>query len=155
MRFVIQGRLDGLNEYTRACRGNAFGGNAAKKRNQKIVKEAIQQAVREGRLEPVMVYPIELRIIWFEKNQRRDIDNIVFAKKFIQDALVEEGILEDDSQKYINQCHDLVLIDKENPRIEVELNDRNRVHEEREDEVWDAYIRSMQTMPQSMANELQ
>jgi len=126
LKFIIPGRLDGLNEYTKACRGNAFGGNAAKKRNQKIVKEAIQQAVKEGRLAPVEVYPIQLRIQWFEKNRRRDIDNIVFAKKFIQDALVEAGILEDDTQRHINQCHDLVFVDKDNPRIEVELAEESR-----------------------------
>lgn len=48
----------------------------------------------------------------------------MFATKFIQDALVDMGIIENDSQKFLNQnLHD-VQVDKENPRIEVEIIER-------------------------------
>jgi len=62
-------------------------------------------------------------MVW--KNKRRDVDNITFATKFIQDALVKQGIIIDDSQKYINQLRHDVKVDKEYPRIEVQLIENN------------------------------
>lgn len=121
MKFTIPSRLDGLNTYTLACRNNRYGGNVCKKKNQKIVSLAIQQAQAIGALKPVENYPVGLKIKWFEKDSRRDWDNVTFAKKFIQDSLVNEGILMNDSRKFVSWGTDDVLVDKENPRIEVEI----------------------------------
>ncbi|ACA63327.1 putative Holliday junction resolvase [Lactobacillus phage c5] len=117
MKFIINGRLDSLNEYTKACRANRYGANAMKRKNEKKVIEGIKCAG----LKKVEEYPLNLYIVWYEPNKRRDIDNITFATKFIQDALVKSGILEDDSQKYIVGVLHRVLVDRKNPRIEVEL----------------------------------
>lgn len=116
-KFVITGRLDSLNDYTKACRANRYGANSMKKKNEAKVFEGIKRAG----LTKADKYPINLNIIWYEPNRRRDIDNVTFATKFIQDALVKAGILEDDSQKYIVGVFHRVLVDKDNPRIEVEL----------------------------------
>ena len=116
-KFTINGRLDGLNDYTKSCRANRYGANAMKRKNEAKVIEGIKRA----RLKKAAHYPINLYIIWYEPNRRRDVDNITFATKFIQDALVKFGILEDDSQKYIVGVLHRVLVDKDNPRIEVEL----------------------------------
>lgn len=115
--FTIYGRLDSLNDYTKACRANRYGANTMKKRNEAKVYEGIKRAG----LSKADKYPINLYIIWYEPNRRRDIDNVTFATKFIQDALVKAGILEDDSQKYIVGVFHRVLVDRDNPRIEVEL----------------------------------
>lgn len=120
-RFTIQGRLDGLNEYTRANRANAHKGNSLKKKNERVVCIGIIQACARGDLRKVDKYPIELKIMWYEPNSRRDIDNITFATKFIQDALVKKGILQNDSQKYISKVSHEVTVDKNNPRVEVEI----------------------------------
>jgi Holliday junction resolvase RusA-like endonuclease len=117
MKFVIQGRLDGLNEYTNANRSNRYLANTVKHKNQNIVKFAIYKA----KLKKVVNYPVMLKITWYEQNKRRDIDNITFATKFIQDELVNSGIIIDDSQKYINKLEHDVKVDKDNPRIEVEI----------------------------------
>lgn len=117
MKFVITGRLDSLNDYTKACRANRYGANSMKKKNEAKVYEGIKRAG----LTRADKYPINLHIIWYEPNRRRDIDNITFATKFIQDALVKAGILEDDSQRYIVGVFHRVLVDRDNPRIEVEL----------------------------------
>ena len=119
MRFVIEGRLDGLNEYTRANRSNRYQGNSMKARNEK----AVLLAIREARLKPVQKYPVELQIAWYEPDRRRDVDNIQFAVKFIQDALVEAGILEKDSQKYVSKLSHEVKVDRKNPRIEVTIKE--------------------------------
>lgn len=121
MKFTIHGRLDGLNEYTTANRTNRYKGSAMKRRNENIVIRAIQEA----KLNRVYKYPAQLKITWYEPNSRRDIDNITFATKFIQDALVKMKILIDDSQKYINKIEHEVSVCKENPRIEVEIIERS------------------------------
>ena len=117
MKFVIYGRLDGLNEYTKSCRGNAYGANNMKKRNQ----ESVIWAIREHKLPKIDKYPIKLNIVWYEPNKRRDIDNVTFAVKFILDAMVEEKVIIDDSQKYVSEISHIVKVDKEDPRIEVEI----------------------------------
>ena len=51
----------------------------------------------------------------------KDKDNIAFSKKFIQDALVLEGIIPGDGWKNIEGFVDNFFIDKQNPRIEVTI----------------------------------
>ena len=121
IKFVIKGKLDGLNEYINACRANRYKGAEMKKKNERLVMAYILQAVNFGEIYEVKNYPIKLNINWYEPNSRRDVDNVTFATKFIQDSLVRTGILEDDSRKYINQVNHSVFTDKENPRIEVEI----------------------------------
>lgn len=67
--------------------------------------------------------PVTIRFRWIEKNSRRDMDNIAFAKKFILDALVKKGVLQDDGWKWVRGFKDEFYIDKKNPRIEVELEE--------------------------------
>lgn len=119
--FVIYGRLDGLNEYTKANRSNRYKGSKMKVQNEAIVI----QAINLYQLKKIKKYPIQLKITWYEKDKRRDVDNITFATKFIQDALVKQGIIVDDSQKYINKISHDVKVDKKYPRIEVELIENN------------------------------
>ena len=40
------------------------------------------------------------------------MDNVAFATKFIQDALVVSGIFPDDSQKYIKELHHTLEVQK-------------------------------------------
>lgn len=116
-KFVIEGRLAGLNEYTSANRSNKYGGSKMKENNENHVIWAIRQA----KLSKVDKYPIKLKITWYELNLKRDIDNIIFATKFIQDALVKSKIIKNDSQKYINKIEHEVILDRKNARIEVEI----------------------------------
>lgn len=116
-KFIIDGRLDDLNKYTNACRTNPYKGAKMKKDNEKIVMFYIHKY----KLIKIENYPVKVKIDWYEKDRRRDIDGITFATKFILDSLVKTKILEDDSQKYINEIEHHVYIDKNNPRIEVSL----------------------------------
>lgn len=115
MKITIKGTMDGLNEYTRANRGNRYSGNKAKKRNQLMVYEALYG--RKERFED----PVHITFTWYEPNRRRDMDNIAFAKKFILDALVGAGVLQGDGWKHISGFTDRFRVSKENPRIEVEI----------------------------------
>lgn len=54
-----------------------------------------------------------MRFEWHERTKKRDADNIASAKKFILDALVKNGVLEDDSRKYVKGFYDTIIDDKE------------------------------------------
>lgn len=125
MKFTIYGRLPSLNDYVLANRSNRYAGASMKKRNEQLIDKAILKAIDGGFLRMVNKYPITLKIVWYEPNKRRDVDNITFAVKFIQDALVKADVIEDDSQNFINVVQHEVYIDRENPRIEVEILERN------------------------------
>lgn len=110
----------GLNDYTRACRTNPYKANKLKHEQQDLVKVAFLSDYRNFN-ENISKYPIDVKITWYEPNKRRDVDNVQFAVKFILDALVELKVLEDDNQKCITAISHEVKVDKDNPRIEVEL----------------------------------
>lgn len=120
--FTIQGRLDGLNDYTKENRRNRYAGNKMKHKNELMVQEGIIQGLRDKTLKNISDYPISLHITWYEPNRRRDIDNITFATKFILDSLSSYGVIIDDSQKFINSISHDVLVSKDNPRIEVSIH---------------------------------
>ncbi len=111
----ISGRLDGLNEYTRACRSKSWqAGAEMKKRNEAKVIACILDQLKDVYID----YPVTVEFVWFEKDSRRDLDNIAFAKKFILDAMVKMGTLKDDSQKYIQGFTDIVFTHRQ-PSVRV------------------------------------
>lgn len=116
--FEIPGRLDGLNEYTAACRRDKHAGGKMKRHNQTIV----EWAIKASRLK-AMRTPIKARFVWIEPNAKRDKDNVAFAKKFILDALVEMGIIASDGWKHIDGFTDEFLVNRSNPRIIVYLEE--------------------------------
>lgn len=114
--LTIPGKLCGLNDYIAAERTNRHKGAKMKADNGNIVAVAIRQCLRGVRIEK----PVYMEYSWFEKNKRRDLDNISsFGRKVIQDALVDAAVLKDDGWKYIVGFSDSFEVDKKNPRIEV------------------------------------
>ncbi len=118
MKFTIQDSLCDLNRYVNACRANYHAGNAIKRtETSRVYWEAKKQ-----KLKPITQYPVRIVYRWYSKNERMDIDNVAFAKKFINDGLVEAKVLENDSRKFVLAFEDHFFIDKKNPRIEIEIN---------------------------------
>lgn len=117
--FVIPGRPPGLNDYTAACRGCAVAGEKMKHKAQ----DAVRSAIRAAGLKP-MSAPVDVRITWYEKNRRRDKDNIRFGVKFILDALVAERVIENDNWGWVRAIAAEYRVDKANPRIHVLIEER-------------------------------
>lgn len=118
--LIIKGRLDNMNDYTRACRTNQYKGAKMKQKNETVVIQAILEQF--GRLR--IIKPVRIRYRWYEPNKRRDLDNISsFGRKVIQDALVQTKVLQDDGWNYIIGFQDAFFVDKEHPRIEVEIEE--------------------------------
>ena len=116
MKLIIQGQLPNLNDYTLACRSNKFAGSKMKKDAERLISLFIKT-----QLKTEIKGTVKLSFRWYEPNRKRDLDNICFAKKFILDALVSNGIIEADGWKCVVGFTDEFFIDKENPRIEVDI----------------------------------
>lgn len=117
MKLIIEGQLPNLNDYTKACRTNRFAGAKMKEKSDALISVFIKQQLGKAYFDE----PVKLSFRWYEPNKRRDLDNICFAKKFILDALVKNGIIVDDSWQWVKGFTDEFYIDKEWPRIEVEI----------------------------------
>ena len=94
MKFVIDMKLPGLNDYIRVCRCNKY--QAAKFKND--IEEEIGLFLTKM---PKWNNPIKIHFHWIEGNKKRDLDNIAFAKKFILDAMVKNKKLQNDNRKCV------------------------------------------------------
>lgn len=117
MKIVINGELTDLNSYIKKLNYNRFAANEIKQiETQRVAFECINQKVTR-----VEKYPVIVNFSWYSKDNRMDIDNVCFAKKFILDGMVIAGVLDNDSRKFVNGFKDMFYVDKRNPRVVVEI----------------------------------
>lgn len=100
--FIINFKLPSMNEYVGACRASAFVGAGFKKNVEKTINIGIEEGLKNQTLKPTDK-EVDIVIYWVCKNKKRDVDNIQSSVKFILDSMVGNGILPNDSQKYIKQ----------------------------------------------------
>ena len=117
--LVISGSLPNLNDYTKACRTNRIVGAKMKKDAERVITLYILQQLKGISFNDT----VELNFRWYEPNKKRDLDNICFAKKFILDALVSNGIIIDDGWRGVVGFTDNFFVDKNFPRIEVDIRE--------------------------------
>lgn len=116
--LTIPGRLPGLNEYTNACRTNPQKGNQMKRDAQTAAMWQIKAQLRGCKFQR----QVFLLFTFYEQDRRRDKDNVSsFARKVIQDALVQCGTLQDDGWNNVTGYLDRFEVDSEMPRIVVEF----------------------------------
>lgn len=121
--FTIPGTLPSLNEFlaaTKQHRRGYYAGNGMKRKYEQIISAYIPRKAKGLCVDT----PCVIRFKYYEPTNRRDPDNISgVARKFILDALVKDGVLKDDSRKYIKGLQDEYYTDKKEPRIEVIISD--------------------------------
>lgn len=115
MKIEIPLKLPSLNEIISANRANKYAGAEKKKQIETAIMWYLK-LVREKITEPVTIH-----FTWYEKNQKRDKDNVASAKKFVLDALQKSGILPNDNNKYIAGFTDSFVYG-ENYKVVVEIN---------------------------------
>lgn len=115
--LTIPGTLPSLNQYIAAERSNRYKAAKMKREAQDRIIIAVRQCMRGVHIDN----PVMLDYLWVVRNKRTDRDNITFAKKFVQDALVQCGVLKDDGWKYVVGFSDRFEVDRSNPRIEVKI----------------------------------
>lgn len=117
-KVTIPMKLPSLNEFISACkvqRGRWNKGNEMKQKTQGELVYYLRQL-------PKFQRPIHIKFIWIsEKSDRRDLDNIAFAKKFILDAMQQAGRLTNDNRKWVTSFEDEFMFgDKYEVVLEIE-----------------------------------
>ena len=123
LSLIFPGKLPNTNDINNAGRGNKY---AAWKQKRDVQDELCLEwaGVKQIYGDPPM-FPdkVNIRIKFYEKNGRRDEDNVMGGMKFILDALQELGVIKNDSPKY---CHVLpeCFVRKDDPCVVVEIWER-------------------------------
>ena len=118
IKLIVLGTLPGLNEYTDANRTDPRAGNRMKKKAQEQIEWSIASKIRQ------LTPPIKISYLWVEQTKRRDLDNISFAQKFVQDALVNLKALPNDGWNEIQGFTHNFTVDKTNPRVEITIYEK-------------------------------
>lgn len=113
----LKGVLIGLNEYVTAERSNKYKASEIKRHTEHFIVCEIRKQLKNKKVKT----PVFIKYTWIEKNKKRDKDNIAFAKKFIQDAMVKSGIIENDGWGEIAGFEDNFKVDKENAGVIIEI----------------------------------
>jgi len=90
--------LPGLNEMINVARTNRYASAKQKKKYTKMVEKELiaQHCIPETPLTSISV-----NCIWIESGHARDPDNIRVGIKYVLDAMVNTGVLKDDSMKHV------------------------------------------------------
>ena len=121
IEITIHHELIDLNNYINAERTNRFKAAKIKKEQTELVAYEVRKAMKNGAKIKPEHFPLDFEFRWFMKNKRKDKDNIVFAKKFCFDGMISSGLIENDGWKEIGSFKDVVVVDKENPRVEIKI----------------------------------
>lgn len=117
MKLIIPGTLPGSNEII----------NASKKNKHVYVKmkdEAISRvfwSFRKDHGGAVATGKCDYAFTWYEPNMKRDKDNIIGGQKFVFDSLQLAGFIPNDGWKQVGKISHNFAVDKQNPRVEVEI----------------------------------
>lgn len=114
MKIEIPIKFPSLNEYIKAINLNKFAGNKVKQDIQNEIGWYIKKLPKYSK-------PVKIIFTWYEKDQKRDLDNICFAKKFILDSMVNCGVLENDTRKYVTGFVDKFPSDRGEYKVEIEI----------------------------------
>lgn len=117
--LTIPGRLCSLNKYIEAERASKYKAASIKRKEEEIISAAIRRQLGFIKIRN----PVYMDYLWVVPNGRTDRDNVVFGRKFIQDALVSAGVLQDDGWKHVVGFSDRFKVDKKNPRIEISIKE--------------------------------
>lgn len=93
-KIEIPLKLPSLNDYIRVCRTNKYLSAKYKADTEQAIGLYLAKM-------PKYTTPIKIHFTWVEKRKNRDLDNVAFSKKFILDAMVKYGKLEDDNRNYV------------------------------------------------------
>lgn len=135
IRVEINEKLPSCNEYIKLCRTNKY---AAARMKLKIEQQIGYYLLKLPRYDE----PIKIHFHWIEGSQRRDWDNVCFAKKFILDSMVKYKKLSDDNRKIVTSFTDTFEYQKGKAKVILEIekigesdekNKKNKVKVEKVD----------------------
>ena len=99
---------------------------------KRIVQNALKQNYKEFSIWLASYYNVAnlklnkaefIYTFYFPDHRRRDVDNLLLTPKFINDGLVEAGVLVDDNGENLRLMFNPFQYDKLNPRVEFVIRD--------------------------------
>ena len=124
MKFDIEGRLPGLNEMIDAAKKGK-----GKYQPYSMMKQTYTDMVAWLAKKLPKYQQVNITITWYEPNEKRDPDNVMAGQKFILDGLVKAGTIPNDTRRYIKSITHIPELDRENPRVEVEVREMGGVRD--------------------------
>lgn len=114
LKFTLPGNVISKKN-SRRCFGNKA---IASKAFLKYEKEMLQE-IKYRRHKWLGQYPVELRCFFYRKTKQKfDYSNMIES---VQDILVKAGVIEDDSYRHVIPVVDGMAIDRDHPRVVVNL----------------------------------
>lgn len=89
-KIVITAKLEDLNKFIKISK-NINGRAAVKRINDNTCLAFIKNQCKYH------YDKVKLHYVWYEPKKNRDGDNVAFGAKFIQDAMVKAGVLDNDN----------------------------------------------------------
>lgn len=121
VKFEIPGKWPSLNEYIDQCkikRNRWNAGNSMKRRDQAKLVRLINTQKRK--IKP----PVYIEYRFFCGDRRRDLDNVSgYFHKIFQDALVDAGVIPDDSWRYVVGFSDSFALDPGHDHVVVRVRE--------------------------------
>lgn len=114
MKLTINGEFPTLNEVIKASKSHHMAYANQKKDYTALTMIQTQKA-------PEIDYKADWVFTWYRKNRRNDPDNIQVGTKYIFDGLVKAGKIKNDGWNEINSITHKFAVDKDNPRVEIEM----------------------------------
>lgn len=114
MKLIIPGEFPTLNEIIDASKAHKMKYARMKKGHGGVVSYHSKSL---GKITGRNAY----HFTWYRKNRRSDPDNVSSGVKFLLDGLVKAGVLENDGWKQVGRLIHDFEVDKDNPRVEVEI----------------------------------
>lgn len=114
--FIIPGELPALNEIIEAAKSHYGAYSKMKKTYTDLIAWLSKNYPNTNK-------KYDITVTWVTKDLKKDPDNIACGVKFILDGLVCSGVLKNDTRKYVNSIKHMYELDKNNPRIEVVLEE--------------------------------
>lgn len=116
MKLVINGEFPTLNEIIKASKSHYMVYSTQKKEYTGLTMMQTQKVSK-------IDYKADWVFTWYRKNKRNDPDNIQVGTKYILDGLVKSGKIDNDGWNQINSITHHFKVDKENPRVEIEIKE--------------------------------
>jgi len=119
VRFFVPGPLPGLNEVINSARGTKGRGSLVAASSQKKTWTSFVSVIirTSNQNFEMFTVPVFVDMFWVEEHKRRDPDNIVSAKKYIFDGMVQAGLIKNDGWKQIDGFRDRWTVNRIEPGV--------------------------------------
>ncbi|MFK7946405.1 MAG: hypothetical protein AB8G11_02355 [Saprospiraceae bacterium] len=120
--FEIMGKFPTLNDIL-LTKSSRYKGkyNDMKKKFETIITDHVNKQLQPIDLKMPFKRKVRMQMVWYVDAKRKDLDNVDAARKFINDALVDIGVILKDNLTIYTEHEALIAIDKNFPRVVVNI----------------------------------